>query len=62
MAVEARYTEQFPVVCTPATKEALENEAKQSRRSMAAIVREAIDNRYGLVDGEVPPAGVPSQG
>jgi hypothetical protein len=59
MAVEAKYTEQFPVVCTAATKEALETEAKQTRRSMAAIVREAVDERYGLVDGEVPP---PAQG
>lgn len=52
MAVEARYTEQFPVVCTPTQKAAILEESQREHVSMAEVVRTAIDDRYGLSDGE----------
>jgi hypothetical protein len=61
MAVEARFTEQFPVVGTKAQREAIEAEAQRTRKSMAAVVRQAIDERYGLSDGEVPQGDSPQR-
>ena len=52
MAVEAKYTEQFPVVCTETQRAAIVAEAQDRRVSMAVVVREALDERYGLSDGE----------
>lgn len=54
MAVEQKYTEQFPFVGTRTQRDRVEAEAAKRRTSLAEIIRDALDVRYGLVDGEVP--------
>lgn len=58
MAVRARFTEQIPVVCTPAQRAVLETDADSQGVSLASVVRAALDRTYGLEDGEFP-AGDP---
>lgn len=62
MAVEAKYTDQFPVVGTKTQRAKIVAEAEANRTSMAAVVRSAIDERYGLSDGEEPVLVAPEQG
>lgn len=52
VAIEAIFTKQFPVVCTPEQRDAIEAEAQRDRVSMAVVVRRAINARFGLPDGE----------
>lgn len=53
MAREARYTAQLPPAkATPLTRKCLDDEATERKVDMATIIREALDKRYGLTDGE----------
>lgn len=51
MALEARYTEQMPFVGTKTQRRKIA-EAAAGGRSMADVIREAVDKHFGLVDGE----------
>jgi len=55
MAVEAKLTKQMPFVGTPTLRALVDKESKSSKISRASIIRDALDKRYGLVDGEYPP-------
>ncbi len=51
----ARYTEQIPpFVGTPTQRQCVDEEAAQRGVSAATVLREALDARYGLVDGRRP--------
>ena len=54
MAISRRYTVQLAFVGTPAQYEALAAEAESKRVSVAAVIRAAVNYRYGLSDGERP--------
>jgi hypothetical protein len=54
MAVEQKYDKQFPFVGTATQRERIEAEAAKRRTSLAEVIRDAVDARYGLIDGEVP--------
>lgn len=45
-----------PVKATPDQRRLLLEEAEERRLAIADIVREAVDARYGLQDGEQPVA------
>lgn len=52
MTAPRRYTEQMPFVGTPAQRWVLE--AGATDRSIAAAVRRAINDHFGLVDETIP--------
>jgi len=52
VAVERRYPEQMPFVGTQTMKDRLEEESNDRRTSIAKIIRDMIDERYLLNDGE----------
>jgi hypothetical protein len=52
MAIKQKYPRQFAFVGTDTQATLLRQEAERTDRSMADIVRDAVDARYGLVDGE----------
>jgi hypothetical protein len=54
MAIEQKYTEQFPFVGTATQRARLTAEARRRRSSLAAEIRRAIDAKFGLEDGEEP--------
>jgi hypothetical protein len=54
MAVEATLTEQMPFVGTTTQRALVDLEAKRGKRSVASVIRDAIDQRYGLVNGMLP--------
>ncbi len=55
MARQARLTAQLPpAMGTPTQRECLDREADERRVDLAQVIREALDQRYGLVDGELP--------
>jgi hypothetical protein len=57
VAIEKRYDEQMPFVGTRTMKEYLDEEADRRRTSIARIIRDMIDERYLLDDGDdLPPA------
>lgn len=53
MAIEKKYDEQMPFVGTGVMKTHLDEEASRRRVSVARIVRDMIDERYLLADGEM---------
>lgn len=52
MAIEKKYEEQMPFVGTGLMKARLDEEAGRRRVSIARIIRDMIDERYLLSDGE----------
>ena len=54
MAIQARFTETMPFVCTPTQKEIIDRESDRRGVSKAVVIREAFDAYWGLVDSEVP--------
>lgn len=54
MALPRRYTEQMPFVATPTQKRLVKEESDRRDCSEAAVIRDAIDQRYGLTDGLLP--------
>ncbi len=52
MAIQRKYPEQMPFVVTPTQAEIVNREAEARGMSKAAVVREAFDAFWGLVDGE----------
>jgi len=58
MAKAARLVHPISLVGTSTQKHMIENEAAASRVSMGDVVRLAIDEHFGLVDGEVTNGGV----
>jgi hypothetical protein len=54
VAVESKYTRQMAFVGTDEQYARLRTEADRRKVSVAAILRAAIDYRYGLEDGEAP--------
>ena len=62
MALTPRYTSQMPFVGTPEQRACVDAEADERSISVSQVIRDAIDARYGLVDGRHPatePATVP---
>jgi hypothetical protein len=61
MARKARLTAQCPPwKGTPTQRAHLDAEAERRSVDLAQIMREAVDARYGLVDGEEPPTSTPA--
>lgn len=54
MAIPRRYKEQMPFVATKTQKRLVKEEADRRGCSEAAVIRDAIDQRYGLDDGLLP--------
>lgn len=54
MAIESKYTKQMAFVGTETQDSRIEEESQRRKTSKAAVLRAAIDKRYGLVDGEEP--------
>lgn len=55
MARQARYTQTLgPTKLTPDQDAKLDEEAEERGVSLAEVVRDALDARYGLVAGKVP--------
>jgi hypothetical protein len=52
MAVEAKLTKQMPFVGTVTQRLLVDKESKRTKTSRASIIRDSLDRRYGLVDGE----------
>lgn len=52
MAVVATKTEQMPFVGTATQRALVDAEAKRTKRSVASVIRDALDQRYDLVDGQ----------
>jgi hypothetical protein len=53
---DRRYPVQFAFVGTVTQKRHLAEEARKRRTSLADAVRRAVDDKYGLVEGEEPSA------
>lgn len=57
MALTARLTSKLPpTAATQTQRQRVEAEANARNLALGVIVREAIDTRYGLVNGEEVPA------
>jgi hypothetical protein len=54
MAVEATLTEQMPFVGTKTQRALVDHEAKKNKVSVALVIRRALDEHYGLVNGQFP--------
>jgi hypothetical protein len=54
MAIQQKYDQQFPFVGTLTQRQHVERESQRRKISLAEVIRDALDARYGLVDGEVP--------
>lgn len=52
MAIKGKYTDQFSVVCTGFQKDALKRDASENNTSEAAILRELLNERYGIAADE----------
>jgi len=55
-------TERVQVLLTPAQRRRLEDVARRQGRSVASLVREAVDARYGTIDVEERLAAVEAIG
>lgn len=54
MAYEAVFTEQMPFVGSPTQRACVDRAAKKRKVSRAAVIREALDNQFNLVNGQYP--------
>lgn len=54
MAVEATLTNQMPFVGTKTQRDLVDWEAKKGKRSVASVIRDALDEHYGLINGQFP--------
>ena len=54
MAVEATLTNQMPFVGTATQRALVDHEARRGKRSVASVIRDALDEHYGLVNGQFP--------
>lgn len=54
MAKEKKYTEQMPFVGTIVQRILIENQAIEERCSRADVIRQALDQYFGLDDGLMP--------
>lgn len=54
MAKQAKFVQQMPFVGTETQKAIVDREEAERETSKAAVVREAFDHYWGLVDGELP--------
>lgn len=54
MAVEATFTEQMPFVGTVTQRALVNHDSKRLKRSVASVIRDALDEHYGLVNGQFP--------
>lgn len=54
MALQRRYTSAMPFVATPTQRRLVKSEADRRKCSESAVIRDAIDVRYGLTDGLLP--------
>lgn len=52
MATEARFTEQMPFVGTKTQRALANRESERGKVSVALVIRRALDEHFGLVNGE----------